>query len=767
MSHDLDDALRASMRRHAEDAPTSIDTDAIRLRAKGIQRRRTLESVAAVVVLLGVVLGLGALVGTLRNDATPPPAVTQTPVPGGSPLMAFTASKDGNSPLGLVVRSGGTDTVVATTTMGSGESLQPVGWFGPEHRTLVWGRSTAPYREVTLYAVTLGADGRATDSPHPLRVPGLSNLGRGLVFTGAASGSLQLWVPANVEDKTSAVTLVTIADDLASGLERPMPNGLPAAAHPGIPGPLAPVAISDTYAVLVGIDSGRVGVTTLTADRPAEPSATSACTPRLAVSANQAGDTVALGCVDGSVDLLTPADGNVRHLTPMPEAAEPGLLLGLWWDPSGGLHASTTPEARADYTVVHDWDWTGKAWVRSSDDGVLTRIYPVGSPSVRLVKKNDLPGNLGRWIVESNPEVDLGQTDGALVVAPVVAATPTPSPQPTGSAPATTLGWTATVRPSEVAGSPPAEQVWVSIDGRSALVDDASNAATSVLGWYGPDHRTLVWQTGQDLLQLRTVTFAVDGSMEGAPRDLDVPGVASPLIGVATAIPGDGLVLWHQKPGTGRPAYEMVRLDESLALHSRTPDSGGSLVFATGTTYATTATGKQPTEEILLSKGGTTTPIRLLRNCDGDLSGVPSPDGSKVALLCRGSATGQQNHVELFDMVANRADDRVLPAGNALLWWDPAGDLHASVSGVSSAVTSAPSTVRWLLASGTWGDDPGQTADLRVFPVAGPALRWTRDGAAESGSWTAETDPVIAVGPGLPSPVYGIGTGNIAVRPTS
>jgi hypothetical protein len=430
MSHDLDDALRTSLRRHAEDAPTSIDTDAIRLRARGIQQRHTLEAVAAAVVLLGLVLGLGALVGTLRNDATPPPAVTQTPVPGSGPLMAFTTSKDGNSPVVLVVRAGGTDTVVATTTMGSGTTLTPVGWYGPGHRTLVWGESTSPYREVTLYAVTLGADGRTSDSPHPLRVPGLANLGRGLAFP-TPNGNIQFWMPANIEVPTTTVTLVTIADDLASGLERPMPNGLPATAHPDVPGPLAPVAISDSGAVLVGIPSGRVGVSTLMADRVTEPAATSACTPRLSLAANQSGDTVALGCVDGSVDLLTPVDGTVRHLAAVPEGAEPGQLLALWWDPSGGLHASTTPEGRAGYTVVHDWDWTGKAWTRAGDD-VLTRIYPVGSPSVRLVKANDLPGNVGRWIVESSPEVDLGQTDGALVVAPVTAPTPT-VPLPSGS----------------------------------------------------------------------------------------------------------------------------------------------------------------------------------------------------------------------------------------------------------------------------------------------------------------------------------------------
>jgi hypothetical protein len=74
--------------------------------------------------------------------------------------------------------------------------------------------------------------------------------------------------------------------------------------------------------------------------------------------------------------------------------------------------------------------------VLSSDDAVLTRIYPIGSPSVRLVKKNDLPGNLGRWIVESNPEVDLGPTDGALVVAPVTSPSTTVPLPPGSSGPA-------------------------------------------------------------------------------------------------------------------------------------------------------------------------------------------------------------------------------------------------------------------------------------------------------------------------------------------
>jgi hypothetical protein len=434
MSHDLDDALRGTLRRHAEDAPTSIDTDAIRLRARGIQRRRTLESVAAAVVLLGVVLGLGALVGTLRNDATPPPAVTQTPAPGSGRLMAFTSSKDGNTPVGIVVRSGGTDTVVTAASDFNG-GLTLVGWYGPDHRTLVWGVAGDGIRAATLYAVTIGADGRPADSPHPLRVPGLPVLGRGVAFPVAgADRPIQFWVPSDPSGMRGTSTLVTIAPDLASGLIRSMPNGLPASTNLDAPGPLVPVAITDAQAVLVGIDSGRVSVTTLMADHATDPAKTSACTPRLAEATSLQG-VIALGCVDGSVDLLTPDDGNVTHLGVMPEAADPGRILGLWWDPIGDLHASTTPVAQADYSVVHDWDWTEKAWTRAGDD-VLTRIYPVGSPSVRLVKANDLPGNIGRWIVESSPEVDLGQTGGALVVAPVIPPSTTVPLPPGSSSPA-------------------------------------------------------------------------------------------------------------------------------------------------------------------------------------------------------------------------------------------------------------------------------------------------------------------------------------------
>jgi hypothetical protein len=69
----------------------------------------------------------------------------------------------------------------------------------------------------------------------------------------------------------------------------------------------------------------------------------------------------------------------------------------------------------AEDLVVHSWDWNGTSWA-PGQDGVLRRTYPQGSPSVRLVKENASPGNNGRWIVESSPEVDLGPTAGELAV---------------------------------------------------------------------------------------------------------------------------------------------------------------------------------------------------------------------------------------------------------------------------------------------------------------------------------------------------------------
>ena len=402
MNHDLDDALRSTLRRHAEAAPTTVDTDAVRHRSRQLQRRRTLEVLGAGVVLVAVVLGLGALVGTLRHDASLPPATSESPAPGGSTLMAFTSSTDGNSPVHIVVRRGATDTAVATPGKG-GVTL--LGWYGPEHRTLVWAVGITGFREGTLYAVTVDASGRPTGNAAPLRIPGWANLAPGVALA-TAGGPIQVWTPDTPSDARSAASLVTIGPDLASATSSPLPNGL------------VPITITADAIVLTPLDGGTVSIGRLSGNTVGPLTSTAACPPRSMAQPDADATSVAFACPDGSVERLSLPGGAVTHLGVLPESVDPGGLLGLWWDPAAGLHASVTPVLNADYSVVHDYAWSGSAWVRSADDGVLTRIYPTGSPSIRLVKKNDLPGNIGRWIVESSPEVDLGQTNGSLVVAP-------------------------------------------------------------------------------------------------------------------------------------------------------------------------------------------------------------------------------------------------------------------------------------------------------------------------------------------------------------
>ena len=402
MSHDLDDALRSALRRHAEAAPTTVDTDAVRHRSRQLQRRRTLEVLGAGVVLVAVVLGLGALVGSLRHDASLPPATTESPAPGGSTLLAFTSSTDGNSPVHIVVRAGGADRTVETPA-GGGVTL--LGWYGPEHRTLVWAVGITGFREGTLYAVRVDASGRTTGRAEPLRIPGRANLAPGVALA-TAGGPIQMWTPDTPSDARSAASLVTIAPDLSSATSSPLPTGL------------VPITITANEIVLTSLDRGTVSIGRLSGSTVGALTSTSACSPRSAAQPNIDASVVAFGCPDGSVDRMTLAGGAVTHLGVLPEGTDPGGLLGLWWDPAGGLNASVTPTLNADYSVVHDYSWSGTAWVRSVEEGVLTRIYPTGSARVRLVKKNDLPGNIGRWIVESSPEVDLGQTNGSLVVAP-------------------------------------------------------------------------------------------------------------------------------------------------------------------------------------------------------------------------------------------------------------------------------------------------------------------------------------------------------------
>jgi len=402
MSHDLDDALRGALRRHAEEAPTYVDLDEVRGRADRIRRRRTVELLAAGVVAVGVVVGLGAVVGTLRHGATPPPVTTQSPTPGALPPLAFTRGDANAQPTGaaqILLRVNGALSVL-TTTSGNATLL---GWFGPDHRTLVWGdQRNYGFREVTLYAVTVDADGRATGAPALLTVPGSGPLGAGLPFV-VPGGPIQLWVPTNPGDGKSPAVLKTISADLDRVLTRSLPAGE------------VPIAITRDHISFINGDS-RVTAALLTlggVSSRLRPIPT--CVRVTGEATSLDGTAMALGCGGGTVDVVRLVDGNVTHLPAVPETNQDVYPLAMWWDPAGGIHAATTPTLRADYTVVHSWDLNGTTWA-PGQDGVLFRSYPDGAPSVRYVKENASPGNNGRWVVESSPEVDLGPSDGSITV---------------------------------------------------------------------------------------------------------------------------------------------------------------------------------------------------------------------------------------------------------------------------------------------------------------------------------------------------------------
>ena len=140
------------------------------------------------------------------------------------------------------------------------------------------------------------------------------------------------------------------------------------------------------------------------------------------------------------------------------------------------------------------------------------------------------------------------------------------------------------------------------------------------------------------------------------------------------------------------------------------------------------------------------------------MSGVPSTDGRSVALGCGSGTDTQGAHVAVLDIANARATDTVLPAGHAHVWWDTSSTLHAST------VRATGTATYWVLESGRWSLDEGQTAALRVFPTSGPSLRWTPSGTGDEGTWVAESDPEVDLGTGQGTPVYGLGAANIVAR---
>jgi hypothetical protein len=115
--------------------------------------------------------------------------------------------------------------------------------------------------------------------------------------------------------------------------------------------------------------------------------------------------------------------------------------------------------------------------------------------------------------------------------------------------------------------------------------------------------------------------------------------------------------------------------------------------------------------------------------------------------------------VALLNLTTLKVVSTVLPDGLLRLWWDPSGNLHASIPDAHP-----DPTIHWWLKSGAWVPDDDTSAELRVFPSTGPSLRWNSpDTSGGDGTWTAESDPEVDLGPGITYSIFSTGPG-IAAR---
>ncbi len=404
MSPDIDELLRTTMRRHAADAPTGIDLDAVRARSVDITRRRRYEALAAAVTTLVVLLGLGYAASQLRTEATP-----VEPVPSdGLPWLAFPTFDPNGQPHGatsIVIRSGlGLNAVAAP-----GTTATVIGWYGPGARTLVYTAGTdGGTRESTLMAVTVSEDGRQLGEPSELNIPGLGTV-TGRAYSVAGSGPVvwQSTAPNGAKGR-----LVRVGADLTTADIVDLPSG-------------EPLFVTSSLIGLGSIQNDRIQLASTSTGQPTG-SFTTCERPNYQVAVSYDGSHVALSCGDGSVQLVALGGPANPRLPVVPDAAGRGGFLGLWFDPAGGLHASTTPSMQSGYSVVNDFDYDGVSWNAAGSD-VLTRVFPATGVHVDLAYHAQKWAYTPHWVVTQPRDVDLGETTGsAIAFRPERAATGSP-----------------------------------------------------------------------------------------------------------------------------------------------------------------------------------------------------------------------------------------------------------------------------------------------------------------------------------------------------
>lgn len=393
MSPDIDELLRTTMRRHAADAPTGIDLDAVRARSVAITRRRRYEALAAVVTTLVVLLGLGYAASQLRTEATP-----VEPVPSdGLPWIAFPTFDPNAPPQGvtsILIRSGGTQRSIPAP----GQGATVIGWYGPGARTLVYtaGIGSNGLRESTLMAVTVSEDGRQVGEPGELNIPGLGTV-TGRAYTVPGSGPV-VWQPTAPNGTKGR--LVRVGADLTTADIVDLPPG-------------QPLFVTASVIGLGSIENDRIQLAS-TSTGAATGSFTTCEHPNYQVAVSYDGSHVALSCGDGSVQLVNLGGPVNPRLPVVPDAAGRGGFVGLWFDPAGGLHAATTPEMQPSYSVVNDFDYDGVSWNAAGSD-VLTRVFPATGIHVDLAYHAQKWAYTPHWVVTQPRDVDLGETTGSAI----------------------------------------------------------------------------------------------------------------------------------------------------------------------------------------------------------------------------------------------------------------------------------------------------------------------------------------------------------------
>jgi hypothetical protein len=752
VSTDLDDLLRTTMRRHADDAPTRVDLDAVRTRSHAITRRRRFEAATAVITTLVLLLGAGYAASRLRTEATP-----IEPVPSGSAWTSFFRF-DGNAAEQRFAR------LILHTAAGEKEiasafrSAEVVGWYGAEHRTLVFTEGTDVSVQSPLMSITLAADGTVTAPAAPLRLPTYPSLS-GIAYpitTGFA-----VW--HQTADNPRQGELVVVDDALTDAVVAPLPQG-------------RAIFVTPTTVALGMPDRTTIELYEYTQGRS---TSVAGCSPMVTSAVAPDGVHAAVACGDGSVVLVNLSSRTSFRTQAIPggAAADPassdpsGAILSLWYDPAIGLHASMTPSAYAGFTDVRDYGWNGVGW-DAEGTGVLTRVFPEGSSPLRLerlAKDGVEHDNAGRWIVERPHDVDLGYAIGTVAVRPAPTSTPSPSPSQSAQAlpPApATAPWTAWLRP--VAGAAPsAVDVVLTLAGRDTPVTTVENAQVAIAGWTGPGRRTLVWGATQDYpgdQVIETASFTTDGAVASGPRRLTAPD-GSELLGRPFVLADGSLAVWRYLPGRSpQPQGELLRFSADLATATTQALPVGNAVFVTRDAIGLQDEPRAPSTLTVVSKDSTGS--LELPTCRTGFGASVDPLGSFAAISCGGTEVD----VVAVPTAAQGVAGAVTPlgrfpseAGLLATWFDADSSVHASSRAADGSIAS------WVWdsqrgARGEWVLAATQSVATATY-VDGYAVQLVLEpGRGIEGRWTTGTSPALELTPTTQFPTL---TGGAAARPSS